>query len=45
MSVLISSDSTCDLSPELIEEYKIPITPLYIIVGEKDLKGRHRDLF
>ena len=31
MKIRISADSTCDLSPELIEKYNIAITPLYII--------------
>lgn len=30
MSVKILADSTCDLSPELIEKYGVKITPLYI---------------
>lgn len=30
MRIKISADSTCDLSPELIETYNIGITPLYI---------------
>ena len=38
MSVYISSDSTCDLSRELIEKYNIGITPLYIVMGENSLK-------
>lgn len=31
MNIKISADSTCDLSPELVERYAIGITPLYII--------------
>ena len=27
-SILISSDSTCDLSPELVERYQIRIQPM-----------------
>jgi DegV family protein with EDD domain len=38
MRIRISADSTCDLSPELIERYDVAITPLYIRLGEKDLK-------
>ena len=34
--VKIISDSTCDLSPELIARYDIDIIPLHIILGEKD---------
>lgn len=30
MKVKITSDSTCDLSPELIEKYDIAITPLSV---------------
>lgn len=36
MKIKISADSTCDLSPELIERYHIGITPLYIIRGRGD---------
>ena len=32
MRIHVSSDSTCDLSPELIEQYKIGITPLYVVM-------------
>ena len=34
--VKIISDSTCDLSPELIARYDIDIIPLHIILGEQD---------
>lgn len=34
--VKIISDSTCDLSPELIQRYDIDILPLHIILGEED---------
>lgn len=36
MSVKVISDSTCDLSPELIEKYDIHIMPLHILLGEKE---------
>ena len=36
--VKIISDSTCDLSPELIARYDIDIVPLHIILGEDDHK-------
>ena len=35
MKVKITSDSTCDLSPELINRYDIGILPLLITFGEK----------
>ena len=35
MKTRITADSTCDLSPELIEKYDITIMPLSIILGEK----------
>ena len=35
MKIKISADSTCDLSPELIEQYHIDITPLYIVSGDE----------
>lgn len=34
--VKIISDSTCDLSPELIARYDIDVLPLHIILGEED---------
>ncbi len=34
--VKIISDSTCDLSPELIARYDIDVIPLHIILGEDD---------
>ena len=39
MKVKITSDSVCDLSPELVEKYSIDIQPLYIVKGGVD----HRD--
>lgn len=36
--VRILSDSTCDLSQELIKKYQITILPLHILLGEKDLR-------
>lgn len=38
MSVKIISDSTCDLSKELIERYHIDILPLHIVLGEEEYK-------
>lgn len=38
MTIKISSDSTCDLSPQLIAENDITIVPLYIICGEDALR-------
>lgn len=34
MSVKIISDSTCDLSPELIARYDVQILPLHIVLGD-----------
>lgn len=34
--IKIVSDSTCDLSKELIEKYDIQIVPLHIVLGEKE---------
>lgn len=34
--IKIISDSTCDLSPELIARYDIDVLPLHIILGEQD---------
>lgn len=33
--VVIASDSTCDLSPELIERYQVKIKPLWVNLGDK----------
>jgi len=38
MSVKIISDSTCDLSKELVEKYNIEIMPLHIVLGEEEYK-------
>lgn len=35
MPVKIISDSTCDLSPELLERYDIALTPLTVTLGER----------
>ena len=32
--VIISADSTCDLSPELVEQYQIHVIPLHVTLGE-----------
>ena len=37
-NVKIFSDSTCDLSPDLIEKYDIGIVPLYVTLGERSYK-------
>ena len=34
--ILIASDSTCDLSPELIEQNNIKILPLGVSLGENN---------
>ncbi|MBQ7012875.1 MAG: DegV family protein [Oscillospiraceae bacterium] len=36
MSVKIISDSTCDLSPALIEKYGVRIMPLHIVLDDKE---------
>ncbi|MCR4588783.1 MAG: DegV family protein [Lachnospiraceae bacterium] len=36
--VKIFSDSTCDLSPELIQKYGITIIPLYVRLGNEEYK-------
>lgn len=36
MSVKIVSDSTCDLSKELIQKYDIKIIPLHVLLGEEE---------
>ena len=33
--IVIASDSTCDLSPELIEQYGVQILPLGVALGER----------
>jgi DegV family protein with EDD domain len=38
MRVLITSDSTCDLSPELVTRYGIGIIPLTVTLGDNDYK-------
>ena len=34
--VKIISDSTCDLSKELLEKYDVSILPLHILLGDKE---------
>lgn len=36
MKIKITADSTCDLSPELVEKYDISIMPLFVALGEDD---------
>ncbi|MDF2566735.1 MAG: domain protein DegV family, partial [Oscillospiraceae bacterium] len=36
--IKITADSTCDLSPDLIEKYDIFITPLYIAKDDRTYK-------
>ncbi len=38
MKIFVSSDSTCDLSPELVKDYDIHISPLYIQRGDESLR-------
>ena len=38
MSVKIIADSTCDLSPDLLEKYNISILPLHIVLGNCEYK-------
>ncbi len=38
MKIKITSDSTCDLSPELVKKYDISVVPLYIIKNGEYLK-------
>lgn len=38
MKIKIISDSTCDLSPQLIEKYDIAIVPLYVVLGDVTAK-------
>ena len=33
--VIITADSTCDLSPELVERYQVHVLPLTILLGEE----------
>lgn len=36
--VRIVADSTCDLSPELVERFNISILPLHVILGDKEYR-------
>lgn len=38
MKIKISSDSTCDLSSELVQKYDVGIVPLSVILGDKAYK-------
>lgn len=37
MKIRITADSTCDLSPELLEQYGIRVLPLYVNLGDRTL--------
>ena len=49
MSIKITSDSTSDLSPTLLEQYDITVLPLYVTMGEQTCQdgvdARPEDLF
>ena len=49
MAIKITSDSTCDLTPELLERYDITLTPLYITQDGKTCRDgvdiRPQDIF
>lgn len=34
--IKITADSTCDLSPELLEKYDISLAPLHVLIDEED---------
>ena len=38
--IRICSDSTCDLSDEIVEKYGITIIPLHIVLGDKEYRDR-----
>ena len=38
--IIITSDSTCDLSEELIQKHDIKIIPLYVNFGSSSFKDR-----
>ena len=38
MKVKISADSTCDLSPELVEKYNVTIIPLSVVIDGQNYK-------
>ncbi|HIU91492.1 MAG TPA: DegV family protein, partial [Candidatus Fimimonas merdipullorum] len=37
MKIRITADSTCDLSPELIEKYNVKIMPLFVSLGSDNM--------
>ena len=40
MKIRITSDSTCDLSQELVNRYHVTITPLYVNMNDKPLRDQ-----
>ena len=38
--IRICSDSTCDLSDELVSRYGITIIPLHIVLGDREYRDR-----
>ena len=47
--VIIMTDSTCDLSEQMLEEYDIKVIPLYVLFGEEQYRDlidlKTRDLY
>ena len=37
-TIVITSDSACDLSEELVDKYNVKIIPLHVSIGDKDYK-------
>ncbi len=44
MKIKVTSDSSCDLSPALIERYKIGICPLTVVLGDKVLHDDGKEI-
>ncbi len=36
--IKITSDSTCDLSPEILTNYNISLMPLHVVIDEQDFR-------
>ena len=34
--IILSTDSTCDMGPELIRKHDVRVVPLTVILGDKD---------
>ena len=42
MAIRIVTDSASDLPPEIAQRYDVTVIPCYVIIGDRDIPGRHQ---